>query len=95
MVPAQFDRSFCVRLGLAAKRTDAADFFLNVFLPMFDARFSGKTPHPLDYFAFWQAAAHGGQGDAEFHGESIRSAGQEGDTVATAPCLDTAMGANP
>jgi len=38
---------------------DAADFFLNVFLPMFDARFSGKTPHPLDYFAFLGHSAGG------------------------------------
>lgn len=38
---------------------DAADFFLNVFLPMFDARFSGKTPHPLDHFTFLGHSAGG------------------------------------
>jgi hypothetical protein len=38
---------------------DAADFFLNVFMPKFDARFSGKSPHPLDYFTFLGHSAGG------------------------------------
>src|ERR1700752_760795 len=38
---------------------DAADFFLNVFLPIFDDRFSGKTPHPLDHFTFLGHSAGG------------------------------------
>jgi pimeloyl-ACP methyl ester carboxylesterase len=38
---------------------DAADFFLNDFLPMFDARFSGMTPHPLDHFTFLGHSAGG------------------------------------
>lgn len=38
---------------------DAADFFLNIFLPMFDARFGGKTPHPLDHFTFLGHSAGG------------------------------------
>ena len=38
---------------------DAADFFLKIFLPMFDARFGGRTPHPLDHFAFVGHSAGG------------------------------------
>jgi pimeloyl-ACP methyl ester carboxylesterase len=37
---------------------DAADFFLNIFLPMFDARF-GHTPHPLDHFSLVGHSAGG------------------------------------
>jgi len=37
---------------------DAADFFLNVFMPKFDARFTG-TPHPLDHFSFVGHSAGG------------------------------------
>jgi pimeloyl-ACP methyl ester carboxylesterase len=38
---------------------DAADFFLKVFLPMFDTRFGGQTPHPLDHFSFVGHSAGG------------------------------------
>ncbi len=38
---------------------DAADFFLKIFLPMFDARFGGQTPHPLDHFTFVGHSAGG------------------------------------
>jgi hypothetical protein len=38
---------------------DAADFFLNIFLPMFDARFGGHTPHPLDHFTLVGHSAGG------------------------------------
>ena len=38
---------------------DAADFFLNVFMPRFDARFAGMTPHPLDHFTFLGHSAGG------------------------------------
>ncbi len=38
---------------------DAADFFLNVFMPKFDARFAGMTPHPLDHFSFVGHSAGG------------------------------------
>jgi len=38
---------------------DAADFFLKTFLPMFDARFGGQTPHPLDHFSFVGHSAGG------------------------------------
>jgi hypothetical protein len=38
---------------------EAADFFLKIFLPMFDARFSGQTPHPLDHFSFVGHSAGG------------------------------------
>jgi pimeloyl-ACP methyl ester carboxylesterase len=38
---------------------DAADFFLNIFLPMFDARFGGQTPHPLDHFTLVGHSAGG------------------------------------
>jgi pimeloyl-ACP methyl ester carboxylesterase len=38
---------------------DAADFFLNVFMPKFDARFAGMTPHPLDHFTFLGHSAGG------------------------------------
>jgi hypothetical protein len=38
---------------------DAADFFLKVFLPIFDVRFGGHTPHPLDYFSLIGHSAGG------------------------------------
>jgi hypothetical protein len=38
---------------------DAADFFLNIFLPKFDGYFSGKSPHPLDHFTFLGHSAGG------------------------------------
>jgi hypothetical protein len=38
---------------------DAADFFLKIFLPMFDARFGGQTPHPLDHFTLLGHSAGG------------------------------------
>lgn len=38
---------------------EAADFFLKIFLPMFDARFGGQTPHPLDHFSFVGHSAGG------------------------------------
>ena len=38
---------------------DAADFFLNIFLPMFDARFGGQSPHPLDHFTLVGHSAGG------------------------------------
>jgi hypothetical protein len=38
---------------------DAADFFLKIFLPMFDARFGGHTPHPLDHFTLVGHSAGG------------------------------------
>jgi pimeloyl-ACP methyl ester carboxylesterase len=38
---------------------DAADFFLKIFLPMFDARFGARTPHPLDHFSLVGHSAGG------------------------------------
>jgi hypothetical protein len=38
---------------------DAADFFLKIFLPRFDARFGGHTPHPLDHFTLVGHSAGG------------------------------------
>ena len=38
---------------------EAADFFLKIFLPMFDARFGGQTPHPLDHFTLIGHSAGG------------------------------------
>ena len=38
---------------------ELADFFLNVFMPMFDVRFAGHTPHPLDNFTLIGHSAGG------------------------------------
>jgi pimeloyl-ACP methyl ester carboxylesterase len=37
----------------------SADFFLNEFMPMFDLRFAGQTPHPLDNFTLVGHSAGG------------------------------------